>query len=201
MAHANRSSELRIQRRDDIWYILQEVTLSSHVGTHVEFPYHHLREGANAADYPLDRLIGDAVLLNFAHKTKGEEITRQDIADLGVEIRPGDIVLIRTDMHKLWKTPAAHDRPVLAIDAARYLVEDLGIHCIGTDATGLEVRGRNDQPVHDILFTHNVAMVESLTNLDKLRSQRFQIVMLPLMIEGLDACPVRAIALEGEETR
>jgi len=200
MAGTDRAHEMRIQRREDIWYILQEVKIGSHVGTHVEFPYHHLKDGKSAADYPLDRLVGDAVLLDFSHKKAGEEITRQEVIGLGVEIRPGDIVLIRTDMHKLWKTPRAHDRPVLSIEAARYLVEEIGIHCIGTDATGLEVRGRDDQPVHEILFTHDVAMVESLTNLDKLRSTRFQIIMLPLMVEGLDACPVRAVAWEGEET-
>ena len=199
MANTERSDELRIQRREDIWYILQEVKMGSHVGTHVEFPYHHLKHGKSAADYPLDRLVGDAVLLDFSHKKAGEEITRQEVIGLGVEIRPGDIVLIRTDMHKLWKTPRAHDRPVLSIEAARYLVEEIGIHCIGTDATGLEVRGRDDQPVHEILFTHDVAMVESLTNLDKLRSTRFGVIMLPLMVEGLDACPVRAVALEGED--
>ena len=200
MASTERRDELRIERREDIWYILQEVKMGSHVGTHVEFPYHHLKGGKSAADYPLDRLVGDAVLLDFSHKKAGEEITRQEVIGLGVEIRPGDIVLIRTDMHKLWKTPRAHDRPVLSIEATRYLVEEIGIHCIGTDATGLEVRGRDDQPVHEILFTHDVAMVESLTNLDKLRSTRFQVIMLPLMVEGLDACPVRAVALEGEET-
>lgn len=190
----------RIQRRPDIWYILQEVKIGSHVGTHVEFPYHHLKEGKSAADYPLDHLMGDAVLLDFSHKKKDEEITREEIMVLGVEIRPGDIVLIRTDMHKLWKTPQGHDRPVLSIDATRYLVEEIGIHCIGTDATGLEVRGRNDQPVHQMLFNHNVAMVESLTNLDKLHSTRFEIIILPLMVEGMDACPVRVVALEKEES-
>ena len=191
----------RIKRRPDIWYILQEVKLGSHVGTHVEFPYHHLKEGKSAADYPLDRLMGDAVLLDFSHKKKDEEITRKEIAALGVEIRPGDIVLIRTDMHKLWKTPQAHDRPVLSIDATSYLVAEIGIHCIGTDATGLEVRGRDDQPVHQMLFHHNVAMVESLTNLDKLRAKRFEIIILPLMVEGMDACPVRVVALEKEELK
>lgn len=196
MAKTDRSEEHRILRREDIWYILQEVRMGSHVGTHVEFPFHHLKEGKSAADYPLERLIGDAVLLNFAHKKKDEEITRQEIIDSGVEVRPGDIALIRTDMHKLWKTPRGHHRPVLSIEGTKYLVEEIGIHCIGTDATGLEVRGRDDQPVHQILFARDVAMVESLTNLDKLRSTRFEIIILPLMVEGMDACPVRAIALE-----
>jgi arylformamidase len=75
----------------------------------------------------------------------------------------------------------------------------VGIHTIATDATGLEIRGRDDQPVHVMLFTHNVAMVESLTNLDQIGSTRFQILMLPLPIEGMDSCPVRVLAIENSK--
>jgi len=198
MAKTSRASTHTIERREDVWYIIQEVKMSSHVGTHVEFPYHHLKEGKSAADYPLERLIGEAVLFNFSHKKKDEEITKQEILDSGVEVRKGDIAIIRTDMHKLWKTPQGHDRPVLSLDATSYLVEEVGIHTIATDATGLEVRGRDDQPVHVMLFENDVAMVESLTNLDQLRSSRFEIIILPLPVEGMDSCPVRVLALENE---
>lgn len=185
----------RIERRSDVWYILQEVQMSTHLGTHVEFPYHHRKDGKSAADYPLERLIGDAVLLDFSHKGKDEEITSAEIRGTGVEIRCGDIVLIRTDMHKLWKTPRGHERPVLAIEAARYLA-GLGIHSIGTDATGLEVRGRDDQPVHEILFERDIAVIESMTNLDQLARSRFTIYILPLRVQGMESCPVRIIACE-----
>ena len=198
MAKTSRASTHTIERRSDIWYIIQEVKMSSHVGTHVEFPFHHVKDGKSAADYPLDRLIGEAVLFDFSHKKKDEEITKQEILDSGVEVRKGDIALIRTDMHKLWKTPQAHDRPVLSLEATSYLVKEIGIHCIGTDATGLEVRGRDDQPVHVMLFENDVAMVESLTNLDKIKSTRFEVVILPLPIEGMDSCPVRALAIEED---
>jgi arylformamidase len=187
----------RIARRSDVWYVLQEVRMSTHVGTHIEFPYHHRRDGKSAAEYPIARLIGDAVVLDFSGKGKDEQITAEEIRSAGVDIRSGDIVLMRTDRHKHWKTPCAHDRPVLAIAAAQYLVE-LGIHCIGTDATGLEVRGTDDQPVHDIFFAHDVAVIESMTNLDKLGKERFTIYILPLRVQGMDSCPVRIIACERE---
>ena len=124
-------------------------------------------------------------------------ITLEEVKSCGVEILKNDIVFIRTDMHKVWKTPQGHDRPVLAIDATDYLVNSIGIKCIGTDATGLEVRGRDDQPVHNILFERDVAMVESLTNLDKLSQTRFISFILPLAVKGLDSCPVRIVAFEG----
>lgn len=185
----------RIERRSDVWYVLGEVRMSTHVGTHIEFPYHHRKDGKSAAEYPLERLIGEAVLLDFSHKRKDEEITLEEVRSVQPSVKSGDIVIVRTDMHKLWKTPRGHDRPVLSVAATRHLV-DLGIHCIGTDATGLEIRGTNDQPVHQTLFAHNVAVIESMTNLDLLTKPRFNIFILPLRIPGMDSCPVRIIACE-----
>ena len=138
------------------------------------------------------------MLLDFSHKKKDEVISKQEILDLGANILKGDILVIRTDMDKLWNTAQAHDRPVLSIETAEYLVNEVGIHCIATDATGLEVRGRDDQPVHEILFGNDVAMVESLKDLDKIKSERFKMIMLPLMVEGMDSCPIRAIACQEE---
>lgn len=187
----------RINRRENTWYILQELKMGSHVGTHIEFPYHHLKTGKSALEYPLSRMMGETVVLDFSHKKKDEEITLEEIQNCGVEIKTNDIVFIRTDMHKLWKTPQGHDRPVLSIQATEYLATTIGIKCIGTDATGLEVRGRDDQPVHVTLFANDVAKVESMTNLDKLTQSRFITFILPLAIKGLDACPVRILAFEG----
>ena len=185
----------RIQRRSDVWYVLGEVRMSTHVGTHIEFPYHHREDGMSAAEYPLERLIGEAVLLDFSHKKKDEEITLAELERAAGDVGRGDIVLIRTDMHRLWKTPRGHDRPVLAIEAARCLA-GRGISMIGTDATGLEVRHRDDQPVHQILFSKDIAVIESMTNLDQLTQRRFTVFVLPLRIAGMDSCPVRVIACE-----
>jgi arylformamidase len=184
-------------RRDDIWYIIQDVKLSSHLGTHIEFPYHHMKDGKDASNYPLERMVGDAILFDFTHKKKDEEITKKEIIDSGVEVKKGDIVIIYTGMQELWNTPTGHDRPALSIEATEYLVIEKGIHCIGTDATGLEVRGTDDQPVHQLLFAHDVAMIESLTNLDKLSGNRFSIMVLPIMVKGMDSCPVRIVASEN----
>ena len=183
-------------RREDVWYIIQDVKMSSHLGTHIEFPYHHMKTGKDAANYPLERMVGDAVLFNFTHKKKDEEITREEIIKSGVDIRRGDIAVIYTGMQELWNTPRGHDRPCLSVEATEYLVKDIGIHCIATDATGLEVRGTDHQPVHEMLFAHDVAMVESMTNLDKISGNRFTIIMLPIRVKGMDSCPVRVVALE-----
>ncbi|MBI4166687.1 MAG: cyclase family protein, partial [Acidobacteria bacterium] len=63
------------KRQEGDWYVLGEIRMSTHVGTHIEFPFHHVRDGKDAASYPVGRLIGEAVVLDFSHKKKNEEIT------------------------------------------------------------------------------------------------------------------------------
>ena len=62
--------------------------MSSHCGTHIEFPYHHNRTGLDAGSFPLERLVGDAVLLDFRHKQAGEDVTRAELEALGGQDPP-----------------------------------------------------------------------------------------------------------------
>ena len=39
------------ERASDVWYILQTLHMSSHCGTHIEFPYHHNRTGWTPARF------------------------------------------------------------------------------------------------------------------------------------------------------
>jgi len=184
-----------IKRRKDLWYILQDIHMSSHVGTHIELPYHHWKTGADASTFPIERLIGPACVLDFSHKRPYEIIERVELEKIPVQVEQGDIVFIQTGCDKFINSDKMYDRPVMSTEAIQYLI-DRGIHCIGTDATGLELKGTDDQPNHQLLFKHNIPMVECATNLDALSKERFFVTILPLAIQGLDACPVRIIAFE-----
>jgi arylformamidase len=184
-----------IERREDIWYILQDIHMSSHVGTHIEMPYHHLKTGADTAQFPVRKLIGQACVLDFSHKRPGDVIERSEIEGNPVRVEPGDIVFIRTDCDRFFRTARAHERPVVSTEAIQHLV-DVGVGCVGTDATGVELKGTDDQPNHHLLFSNNIPIVESATNLGALASARFWVVMLPLAVEGLDSCPIRIMAFE-----
>lgn len=82
---------------DNEWYILQEWKIRSHIGTHIESPFHHVKEGYDVAAIPLNRVFGEAVVLDFRGKGRGEEIDIHEVVDLDQRVRKGDIVLIHTD--------------------------------------------------------------------------------------------------------
>ncbi len=186
------------KRSPDTWYILQDISMSSHCGTHIEFPYHHNRNGMDAATFPLERLIGDCVLLDFRHKQPGDMVSREDLAPHAGKIHAGDMLLFNFNCARFYRTPRSHDRPQIALDAIQWLISDRKISLIGSDASGIELKGVPDQPNHQLLMDNGIPIIEFAANLDGLRTERFTLFVLALSVQGLDSCPVRLLALEDD---
>lgn len=177
--------------------IMNLVYMWSHVGTHVEAPLHFLTDGGDTASLPIEKLMGPAIVLDFRHKGVNEAISLAEIQAAG-DIQVGDRVLTMTGRHTQYRTPQSHDRPYITEEAVRWLVEDRKINCLGTDSSGFEVRGVSHHPDHRLLNNAGIPVLECLNNLVELRQQRVFLIALPWPVIGLDACPVRAIAIEPE---
>ena len=186
------------KRSADTWYILQDIRMSSHCGTHIEFPYHHCRTGMDAAAFPLERLVGDAVLLDFRRKAIGEAVEAAELEALGDRIRPGDMVLFNFNCARFYRTQRSHDRPTLSHEAVRWLALERRVSLVGSDASGIELKGVPDQPNHQLLMDQGIPIIEFAANLDSLSRERFTLFALALPVHGLDSCPVRLLALEPE---
>jgi arylformamidase len=194
------TADLYPQYRADegVWYIMQDIEMSSHCGTHIEFPYHHNRHGLDAAGFPLERLIGDGVLLDYRHKRPGEAVTLDELQAQSGKIRPGAMLLFNFDCARNYRTERSHDRPVIAHDAIRWLIFEKKIGLIGSDASGIELKGVPNQPNHQVLMDNGIPIIEFAANLDQLRRERFTLFVLALAVEGLDSCPVRLMAIEED---
>ena len=191
------------ERGPEVWYILQDIHMSSHCGTHIEFPYHHSRHGMDAGAFPLERLIGNGLLLDFTHKRPGdaltgEAVTLEEIRAYEGEIEPGDMLLFNFNCAQFYGTPRSHDRPYLTYEAIEWLALEKKIGLIGSDASGIEKKGVAGQPGHQILMDNQIPIIESAANLHQLRKRKFTLFVLALCVVGLDACPVRLIAVEEE---
>ncbi len=188
----------RNERHGPTGDIMSDVYMWSHVGTHVEVPLHFYADGKDTAALPLDLFMGPAIRLDFRHKQVNEPITLADFQAAG-DIQPGDHVIMWQGREDQYRTSTSHQRPYVTEEAAAWLLEDRGVRLLGTDSSGFEVRGVSGHPNHTRWFAHDAAVLECLRNLGAIRNQRFYLVALPLAVQGLDACPVRAIAIEDEE--
>ena len=197
-------SESRL-RPVDKWYIECIATLASHAGTHVEVPYHHDVDGTDCATYPLENLIGEAVVINCMGKKPGDPITLEDVKKVENIIEDGDIIFLHTGYDAYFRNENWQPYPHLSKEALDWLLQ-YHPRIIGTDASGVEISDGYDEygrmheiygePIHVTCFKNNVAIVESLTNLGEIEGMRTTVFILALQMQGMDASPVRIVAIK-----
>lgn len=187
-----------IDREPDDWYIIQDLVACSHIGTHIEAPLHHIRNGYDASRIPLETVLGDAAILDFMGLPPETEINQAEIMARSADLRAGDIALIRTGWNHYYGTPEYKRRPFLAVEAVRWLIEERRVRCIGVDSSGIENISSPGQPIHCLALGRGIPLIEDLDNLEALENPRTFLIALPLRIEGLDASPARIVAVEFE---
>ncbi len=168
------------------------VKTNVHTGTHIDAPFHYYRDGQSVDDIPLNRCMGKACLIDLSSKSPNANITTRDLRQYQDKIHHTPNVILNTGWAENWGMNNYFiDFPVLTPDAAKLLV-DSGASLIGIDTPSI------DKPPHDshfIVLGNDVLIVENLTNLDRIGSEFFQLIALPLKITGRDGSPVRACAL------
>lgn len=187
----------RKERKGETGDIMSDVSMWSHVGTHVEVSLHFYAKGRDTSQIPLDAFFGPALRLDFRHKQVNDPITIADFKAAG-DIEVGDRVIMWQGCEGKYRTKESHQRPYVAHEAALWLANDRKIKLLGTDSSGFEVRGSGDHPNHHLFFREgiDIPVLECLRNLGEISQPRFFLSAIPLAVVGLDACPVRALALE-----
>ena len=177
-------------------YNLELLFLSSHTGTHMDAPYHFLEKGAKIHEISLKKLVSEAALIQ-SRKGSGESITKTDIQKF--EKKHGKIegfssVIFQTGWQKnLQKKYYFTKNPGLSVSAAKYLASKK-ISLVGIDSPSIDVGTDSKFSVHQIFAKKGMLIVENLANLDKIKSPKFHLVVLPLKLKNATGSPVRAIA-------
>jgi arylformamidase len=164
---------------------ITRITVGSHTGTHVDAQWHFLQEGNTVDREPLDKFIGEAAIIDASGKNS---ITAEGFS--GYDIRSNDIVLIYTGTDD-----RLTDFAYLDVSAAEWIVEH-EVKCIGIDTASVEKYGKKDAPVHKMLLTRNIGIIENLVNLKQFVGSRMFFVCLPLPLKGIDGSPARAVLFD-----
>ena len=180
----------------DDGYNLELLFVSTHTGTHMDAPYHFLEKGAKIHEISLKKLVSEAVLIK-SKKKSGESITKIDIQKF--EKKHGKIegfssVIFQTGWQKnLQKKYYFTKNPGLSVSAAKYLASKK-ISLGGIDSPSIDVGTDSKFSVHQIFAKKGMLIVENLANLDKIKSSKFHLVVLPFKLKNATGSPVRAIA-------
>lgn len=184
---------------EDDGYFESRVDVSGHYSTHMDAPALMYADGAVIADIPMQRLMGEAVLMDFSHLNPGDEITKALIEEWMQQ--NGDIkdkiVVLFTGMQKIVGTPEFIENWIgLTAEAAEFMAAK-GIKVIASDSCNIDcVAGKDIEfPAHHTILRNGIPNVENLCNLDKLPKSDFYIIVAPMKLDKSSGAPARVVAL------
>jgi kynurenine formamidase len=195
-------------------FVSNMVEMTVHAGTHIDSPHHFFRDKPSIEQIPVDAFVGEAVVMDLTFKgTPNARITPEDLtraeaalAEVGVQIVPGDILLLRTD----WPTshspldPSWWDQsPCLTQASAEWIVARRP-KAVGFDFAQEEKGAAHEYEaadqilsgamrVHRAMLPHLTFQIENLVNLHEL-PPRTKLIALPAKWKS-ESAPARVIAL------
>jgi len=168
---------------------LHKISLSTQSGTHAECSLHVRDDAPSLDELDLSAFVGECELRDVSAAV--DRVTLSDVLDR----LPSKVerVLLRTLRAPDWNHwPSGFT----AIDPA--LIEALaarGCQLIGTDAPSIDPETCKALRSHHAAHRAGMAILEGLV-LDGLPEGRYELIALPLPIEGLEATPIRAVLRE-----
>jgi kynurenine formamidase len=181
---------------------VNRLELGEHTGTHVDAINHMARQyrGQSIDTMALTMFYTEGVCLDLAYKGLRELIQPEDLelarSQAGLEIKPGDTVLLYTDHYRrAFGTGDWQNGPGISAAAARWLGQHK-IAAFGVEMASPGVRHVSNSEVHHICGEMGFTHYENMINLHLLVGRgRFRFIGLPLKIRGGTGSPVRAIAV------
>ncbi len=155
-------------------YNLTNVSLCTHNGTHIDAPFHFIKDGKTVNNIPLEKLIGECVVV--CHRG---EFTAQDARELVEQENFPKRILIKGDAS-------------VTEDSAKVFA-DKGIYLLGCEAQSVGPEA-SPMAVHKILLKKEVVLLEGL-RLNNIEDGVYFLCAQPVNIAGSDGAPCRAVLI------
>lgn len=165
-----------------------QITTSTHIGTHIDAPFHFDEYGEKVHELPLENYIVEAIIIDVSGQ---DVISRASLQ--GVNTAAAKAVLFRTNA---WhnRTVFPEEIPAFEVEVVEWMMEN-GIVLFGVDLPSVDAITSKDLPMHHALGTAGRYILEGLV-LDEIAEGTYKLIALPLKIEGADGSPVRAVLIE-----
>lgn len=165
-----------------------QITTSTHIGTHIDAPFHFDEQGEKVHELPLENYIVKAVVVDVSGR---EKISQESLLD--VEVGEAKAILFRTSA---WNQRDVFPEkiPAFDVDVVEWMVAK-GIRLFGVDLPSVDGITSKDLPMHHALGNAGRYILEGLV-LDEIKEGTYKLIALPLKIEGADGSPVRAVLIE-----
>ena len=177
--------------------------ISTHTGTHVDAPYHFIKDGVTIDELPLEKIVGKAILVDlrkFSTPRRGFTLDQVTQSTGKKEIKEKIVVLHSGWLKEKWGTTELYgENPFLTQGATDWLVSRK-IKAVGVDfaidnpdQSSLPLEKKF--PIHRTFLKNSIPHVENLYNLELIDRDEFLLVALPLKLYRCNGAPARAIAI------
>jgi arylformamidase len=180
---ASREVLLDLARGDTV--TLSTLHATVHLGAHADAPSHYGSAGAEIAARDLALYLGPCDLMRVT-VPRGHRVGLGDLPRLPATPR----LLLATGT---FPDPERWNDDFAALEPA--LVEAMaarGVRLIGIDTPSVDLIASKDLPAHQAFLRHDLAILEGLLLRD-VPEGTYELIALPLPLEGFDASPVRAV--------
>ncbi|MFA6065063.1 MAG: cyclase family protein [archaeon] len=163
-------------------YNEKRISITTHFATHIDAPFHMIRDGKKLHEYPLETFTGSAIVIPLKNFEKYLN-----------KIKKNDIVLIYTGQgKKFYNQDYYASSPVVSESIAKELVKRK-VKIVGIDAFSPDKSPWN---VHKILFEKSILIIENMLIPSKLIGKRFECsaYTTPVGRFDEDGAPCRVIA-------
>lgn len=157
-------------------YNEHQITINTHFGTHVDFPYHMIDNGKKSSDFSLDKFIG-----------KGKVI---DINNPDLNFRDEDVFLLYTGHIEKGINNLFDDIPKIDEELVNCLVERKPKMIL------FDIPTPDSYPflIHKNILGNDILLVENVCNMKQLFGKQFNIYMMPLNFKEFDGSLCRVFA-------
>lgn len=161
-------------------YNLTAFSMCAHNGTHIDAPFHFIKDGKTVDSISLDAFIGMAYVVEYHGIVSGEATVEILEKAKNQNLQAAKRILIKGDAE-------------VSAEAAKVFAED-GILLLGNES---QTVGPENAPmeVHLILLGANVVLLEGI-RLSEVSEGVYFLNAAPLNLSGADGSPCRAVLID-----
>ncbi|RZL36156.1 MAG: arylformamidase [Rubrivivax sp.] len=167
---------------------LSAITMSPHVGAHADAPLHYANDAPAISDVPLDTYLGRCRVIHAIGAAP--LVTVAHLQHAGQDLPPRVLVRCCERADTVWNPAFTAYAP----EAIEWLAAR-GVKLVGIDTPSVDPAESKALDSHQQLRRLDLRVLENLV-LDDVPEGDYELIALPLKLQGACASPVRAILRE-----
>ncbi len=164
---------------------ISTIHMSPHIGAHVDAPMHLDSGAVDVASLRLERFIGRCRVIDLSAANTKEPVSREELANACFYERV--LIKTRSAAPDSW----TNDFRAVSPGAVRLLLES-GVMLVGLDTPSMDPADSTLLLAHRVALQGGMSIIENL-DLSQVEAGEYELIALPLKLEGVEASPVRAV--------